>query len=114
MALNLAPFSRWTLRDKAAQRLVSTLDNMTSRFSRFAGYFGYGMQFLAFLFLLAWIQNRDPDCYLTTGVFLQLRLCGPEYVAQPDGYSLIGLAASVALFVIGRVFVTWSQRRTKK
>ena len=87
---------------------------MTSRFSKFAGYFGYGMQFLAFLFLLAWIQNRDPDCYLTTGVFLQLRLCGPEYVAQPDGYSFIGLAASVALFVIGRAFVTWSQRRTKK
>lgn len=82
---------------------------MIERLRKPAKCLGYGLQLLAFLSLLAWVQSADADCLLSSDVFLQLRLCGPEYVAQPTDRPFLLLLASIALLVVGRCIVRWGR-----
>ena len=68
---------------------------------------------LACIALLGWIQEGDPDCILETGVFLQLRMCAPEIVGEPQSRSFVRLAAILAIFVVG-VFCLWFGRRMRR
>jgi hypothetical protein len=63
--------------------------------------------------LLGWIQESDPDCILETGVFLQLRMCAPELVGEPQWPSFVRLAVILAAFVVGMLCL-WFGRRIKR
>lgn len=60
------------------------------------------------LLLLAWLQNNDPDCYLSTGVSLQLRMCNDEVVDFAPVVSsllllsLLALGVGILLLKLGR------------
>lgn len=64
---------------------------------------GWLLLALAGLGILGWLQAGDPDCYLSTGEFLQLRLCADETVGGPTGRPgwLLGLALAVMLAGLG-------------
>ena len=60
--------------------------------------------------LLGWMQQSDPDCILETGVFLQLRMCAPEFVGQSQSPSFMRLAAILAILAVGLICL-WLARR---
>lgn len=84
---------------------------MTHKFAEMLIYAGYSMQVVAFIALVGLVQASDPNCLLETDVLLQLRLCGPEYVVQPEDLSLVALAIIIAVFVLGKLCVWWGREK---
>ena len=70
------------------------------------------MQGLAALAFLGWLQGRDPDCVLETGVFLQLRMCGPEIAGEPVQTSrFLRLVIILVVFALGALLVRLNGRK---
>jgi hypothetical protein len=70
------------------------------------------MQGLAALAFLGWMQRRDPDCILTTGVFLQLRMCDPLIIGEPMPSSFLELVLILVIFCSG-CFLVWRGNKKK-
>lgn len=56
------------------------------------------------------ISSSDPECYYTTGFFLQSRFCEEAYVDKSDQLDLIYYAGSIILLVLGIILF----KRTSK
>lgn len=65
----------------------------------------------AVLGLLGWLQGGDPDCLLHTEVLLQARLCGPEWVDEPDAPPLAHLMLILGLLLLGACCLRLGLRR---
>lgn len=57
------------------------------------------------LLLLAWLQNGDPDCYLSTALALQLRMCSDELLEAAPATSPILLPLALLALGIGLVLL---------
>ena len=51
--------------------------------------------------LYGWIGSAEPDCYYSTKVFLQIRLCGEGYVDRQESVNLLPPIALLSVLVIG-------------
>lgn len=78
---------------------------MRSRIQKMLGYSGRIAQAIASLWLLGWLQSRDPDCVLDTGVLAQLRMCETEIAGAAASASMAHLPVIILLFTIGSLLV---------
>ena len=58
--------------------------------------------------LYGWVNSIEPDCYYSTKVGLQIRLCGENYVGREFSASLWALAGLFLVLVAG---ITLRMRR---
>jgi hypothetical protein len=65
----------------------------------------------AVLGLLGWLQGGDPDCILDTDVLLQIRMCDPEQVGEPDVPPLVHLVLTIGLLLFGAYCLWRGSRR---
>jgi len=65
---------------------------------RAAGWFAIMLFVLTFL---AWLQNADPDCYLSTGVSLQIRMCNDQMTGATSPKSFMGFLAPLLALCAG-------------
>lgn len=65
----------------------------------------------ALLGLLGWLQGGDPDCILDTDVLLQIRMCDPELVGEPDVPPMVHLALIIGLLLFGAYCLWRGSRR---
>ena len=53
--------------------------------------------------LIGWVNSIEPDCYYSTKVGLQIRLCGENYVGREESANLWVPAASFIVLLGGIV-----------
>lgn len=79
-------------------------------FHHAAKWLGIALQSIAALWLLGWLQGNDPDCFLSTGIFMQLRMCEMETTAETLVPSAVHLVAIVCIFVCGYLCMRWATK----
>lgn len=55
--------------------------------------------------LYSWVNESDPDCYYTTGVALQARLCGEAYVGDAELPNIAVVVICLAMMLVGFILV---------
>ncbi len=55
--------------------------------------------------LYSLINESDPDCYYTTEVFLQARLCGAAYVSDPELPRITIVIICLAILIFGYILI---------
>jgi len=83
---------------------------MRSLMKKGVAYLGWGLQAIAALCLLGWLQAGDPDCEYSTNLFAQLRMCDPAIVGEPQAQSWLRFALIIGLFVVGLLCVRWTRK----
>lgn len=61
--------------------------------------------------LIGWVNSIEPDCYYSTKVGLQIRLCGENYVGREEPAYLWVPAASFIVLMSGIVVRVRARRR---
>ena len=63
--------------------------------------------------LYFWSGLGESDCYFTTDIFLQLRMCEKEFVGEPQQVNWIGLAVPILTIGIGMFLIISCKRNLK-
>jgi len=80
---------------------------MSHRFQTLVGQYltkkaaGTILILVAIVGLYGWVNSVEPDCYYSTEVGLQIRLCGENYVGREDSANLWIPAAFFAVLLVG-------------
>ena len=61
--------------------------------------------------MIGWVNSIEPDCYYSTEVGLQIRLCGENYVGREESAYLWVPALSVVVLLGGVVVRALGRRR---
>lgn len=61
--------------------------------------------------LIGWVNSIEPDCYCSTKVGLQVRLCGENYIGREESAYLWVPAASFVVLLSGVVVRVRARRR---
>jgi len=78
-----------------------------------AKWIGIALQAFAALWLLGWLQGNDPDCFLETGILLQLRMCDSAIVGDTQIFPAIYLAAMALIFMLGFLCMRWGTQSAR-
>lgn len=59
----------------------------------------------SFVGLYSWVNESDPDCYYTTEVALQARLCGEAYIGDAELPNVAVVVICLAMMVVGFILI---------